>query len=361
MMKPVDETCNNACTYCYYAENRNGQAIKPKKMSLELAKKIIKDIAEYEIENKHSVAEIIWHGGEPLLIGIDFYEKVFAYQKTFPVSFKNAFQTNGELITQEWCDFFKRHDCNIGFSLDGPPEIHDQQRKKRDGSGTVSDVLRGIELCRSNGVCFGGILCVVTAISSRHPEEILEYFYSQGIKIFDFLAAHTIDHETITEVPSHSVSPEEFSDFMKKVFDWYLNKDDPEIDIRTVTNVMSQLLGKRPDVCSMQGNVCGTFLTFYSDGKVLFCDDYNCGNLDKVGDSKEENISQIVNGSRFKSMVDMSRRRLYKCKGCEVINVCNGGCPRDWDEKKSYFCSYYKDFYYYCYEKLSKILQEANS
>jgi radical SAM protein with 4Fe4S-binding SPASM domain len=110
----------------------------------------------------------------------------------------------------------------------------------------------------------------------------------------------------------------------------------------------------------MQGIVCGTFLTIYPDGKVLFCDNYNCGEYEELGNIKEKTISQIVGGDRFKFMRDMTKGRLNKCKGCEVITVCNGGCPIDWNEKGSFFCSYYKDFYYSCYEKVLRLLQDAS-
>ncbi len=360
LLKPVGEMCNNACTYCYYKQNRIRGAIKFKKMPLWLAKKIIKDIAEVEEKNGGESAEIIWHGGEPLLAGIDFYKNVFNFQQRFLIPFKNAFQTNGELITQEWCDFFKEHKCNIGFSMDGPPEIHDQQRKSKSGSGTSSKVLNGIELCRKNGVTFGGVLCVVTNLSSRHPKAILNYFYSKGIKTFDFLPAYN-DEDVGTAIPSLSLSPHKFSSFMKIAFDWYLEKNDPEVDIRTISDIMSRLLGGRVTLCSMQGTVCGRFLTIYQNGKVRFCDDYNGGKFEDIGDVKKETIYQIITNNKFKSLRKSTNRRFKKCMNCEVVAICNGGCPRHWNKEGNYYCTYYKDFYYYCYEKISKVLYDAAS
>lgn len=358
IIKPVGESCNNACVYCYYPQNRTNHVLRTKKMPLRLVEKIIRDIAEYESKNGHDTAEIVWHGGEPLLAGIDFYEEVFAFQKNSSVSFRNAFQTNGELINREWCNFFKRNNCNIGFSLDGPPEIHNQQRMSKNGGKTASKVLRGIRLCLENEVGIGGILCVVSNMSSGHPDEILNYFYANGIKTFDFLAAHNIDNEKPSN-SSHNLNPEKFSVFMKRVFSWYLEKDDPEVEIRTISNVLSSLFGGSASVCHMQGTACGTFLTIYQDGKALFCDDYNCGSLEEIGDLTKETIFHIARKNRFKSMRDMAKDRLYKCRGCQVLTVCNGGCLRDWNERGSYFCSYYKDFYYHCYMKVMAILQEA--
>jgi len=228
----------------------------------------------------------------------------------------------------------------------------------KSGGETASNVLNGIRLCLENEVGVGGVLCVVSDMSSRYPDEILNYFYSSGIRTFDFLAAHSIDDEK-QRTSSHNLEPEKFSIFMKRVFDWYLEKDDPEVEIRTVSNVLSSLFGGSASVCHMQGTVCGTFLTIYPDGRALFCDDYNCGSLEEVGDLKRETVFQIARKDRFKSMRDMAKARLDKCRDCEVVKVCNGGCLRDWDEKGSYFCSYYKEFYHHCYNKVMAVLQEA--
>jgi len=327
------------------------------RMPLWLAKKIVKDIAADEQENESTTAEIIWHGGEPLLAGIDFYKSIFDYQKRFPISFKQSFQTNGELMTQEWCDLFKEYECTVGFSMDGPPKIHDQQRKNRNGLGTSSKVLNGMKLCTGKGIKFG-VLCVVTDLSSKYPETISNYFYSKGIKNFDFLPSCKGGEEVMTS-SSGSLSPYKFSIFMEKVFDWYLDKDDPDVDIRIISNVMSRLFGGRNTLCSMQGTACGRFLTIYPDGKVMFCDDYEYTMFEALGNIKMESISQIIKGDRFRYMRESVNRRLNKCQHCEVVTVCQGGCPRHWNEEGSYFCSYYKEFYYYCYDKISQILQNA--
>jgi uncharacterized protein len=329
-------------------------------MALKLARKLVKDIADYEASNGRKSASIIWHGGEPLLAGIDFYERVFSHQKRSSVSFRNSFQTNGELITQEWCDFFNRNKCSVGFSLDGPPQVHDRQRKTRNGCGTAFRVLQGIDLCRRNGISFGGVICVVTSFSSKYPTKILDYFYSKDIKTIDFLPAHNSGDEARLGRDQYAASPEEFSAFMKGVFDWYLQKNDPGVEIRTLSNVMTQLFGGRSSLCNMQGDQCGTFLTVYPDGKVLFCCDYHSKKLDEVGDVTKDSITQIVQGSKFKTMRVVSMQRLDNCGECEVLPICHGGCPRDWSNKASYWCQYYRDFYYYCYEKIVEILQGAS-
>lgn len=353
ILKPVGRTCNNICTYCYYSENRKQQAIDREKMSLQFAKKIIRDISKNEQGNNSKVRRIIWHGGEPLLAGIHFYKEIFNYQKKFKTSFLNSFQTNGELITQEWCDLFKEYKCSVGFSMDGPPKIHDLQRKDKNGFKTSHKVLNGIKLCRENRINFG-VLCVVTDLSSKYPKSILNYFQSRGIKTFDFLPSCNHDKKAVLYSPL-SINPHKFSTFMKKIFDYYLEKDDPKINIRTISNVMLRLFGGRANICNMQGNTCGTFLTIYPDGKVTLCDDYDCGIFESLGNIKNESISQIIRGDRFKNARKFVNNRLKKCKNCEVLMVCNGGCPRHWNEKESYFCPYYKDFYHYCYEKILQI------
>lgn len=359
ILKPVGALCNNICTYCVYPANRNRQVVKSQKMEFLLAKKIINDICEDEQKRGCNTSELIWHGGEPLLAGIDFYEKLFNHQKRLPISFKNSFQTNGELITQEWCDLFKKYECSVGLSMDGPPEIHDQQRKGRNNSATSSKVLNAMNLCKQNGIEFG-VLCVITNISSKYPETISNFFLSKEINKFDFLACY-YDDEKDTRVSPGNVRPYEFAEFMKRVFDWYLEKDDTSIDIRIITDVMARLFGRGASLCSMQGTACGKFLTIFPDGRVYFCDDYTWGKFGELGNILDCSISQIIDGDRFKQMRRFAKNRLKKCRRCEVVAVCNGGCPRHWNVDESYFCSYYKEFYYYCYEKLLHIMQNVNN
>lgn len=358
ILKPVGDSCNFACTYCYYLQRDQAPNRHQRRWSFTFTKRVLSDIAEFEHSRGHNTASVTWHGGEPLLLGLDWYKRVFEFQSTLPTKFKNSFQTNGSLLSADWCNFLKENGIPIGISLDGPEHVHDFHRITRKGGGTFQRVLRAIDLCQTFEVNFG-VLCVVTKQSVPYVDEILDFFLSHGILNFDFLPAYALSSRIGAYTDEINVPPDLFARFMKRVFDWYLQKDDPSIRIRTICSLIERLLGGEGLVCTMGGACCGSFLTIEVSGDVSFCDDYNAGVFPSLGNISAIQLQEIINSKEFAAARTRAMLRLQKCVDCNVREICGGGCPRHWNEQGSYFCAYYKDLYSYAYERLHSILQSA--
>ena len=356
ILKPVGGKCNIGCIYCYYLQQDISHQ-KNEKWSLDFGKKILTDLAAFEHSRGKKTLHVTWHGGEPLLAGLEWYEQIFSFQSTLPVEVKNSFQTNGTLLTKDWVKFLKSHNATIGISIDGPDFVHDKQRVTKNNKGTHNKVIKAIELCNEYDLhC--GVLCVVTKHSIQNPIEILDFFVNNGIYGFDFLPAYSLS--SITGNPLDiSISPKEYAGFMKDVFNWYLTKDDPEIRIRSIVTVIERLLGGRGGVCTIGGKCCGSFLTIEVDGHIAFCDDYNAHLFPDLGNINNLSISDIIDSDNFIKSRQFALSRVQdsiKCANCPVREICGGGCPRNWNGDTNYFCDYYLDFYTYAYEKLRNTL-----
>lgn len=357
ILKPVGSQCNLDCVYCYYSHTGNSR-ITHLQWSVDLARKIMTDLAAFESSRGNDKVRVTWHGGEPLMLGLKWYRDVFEFQSTLDVDFANSFQTNGVLLTEEWVEFLKSYDATIGISLDGPAFIHDQQRVTKGKGGTFDRVMRGIDICRKIGAHYG-ILCVITKSSVNYASEILDFFYDNGIVGFDFLPAYSLSPQSDV-LTGISVSPVQFAEFMRTAFDWYLSKDDPDIRIRSITTVIERLLGGRGGVCTIGGQCCGSFLTIEVTGDVAFCDDYNASIFPILGNINDSSMVDIVNSNVFAECRNKAVSRVTEsaqCASCTVKEICVGGCPRHWHEDTNYFCEYYKIFYTYAYERLRAVLE----
>jgi len=354
ILKPVGGKCNLRCSYCYYLQ-------RPKQdlsavWSLDDANLVIHQIAELEKSRNNKQARVTWHGGEPLLAGIDWYKAVRQFQSETGIEFINSIQTNGTLINNGWIDLFKKMNITVGLSIDGPVFLHDRQRCNKNGRGVLDKVLRSLNLCRNNGIRTG-VLCVITNYSSDFFDEIISFFLENEIHNFDFLPAYGVSVDKST----YSVIPAKYSAFMKQAFDWYLQYDNPDIKIRTIVTVIERLLGCTGGVCTVSGKSCGRFITIEGNGDISFCDDYNADLFPVLGNIKYSTLSGIVSSQQFQFLRDSTLSRssaIKKCSSCEVKILCNGGCQRNWIGDDNFFCDFYKDFYLHVYKRLCVELAE---
>lgn len=187
MVKPVGATCNLDCKYCYYLD-KELQAPKAKPTDVMSDELLEEFIQQYIQGNQVPVVSFCWHGGEPLLAGLDFFRRAMALQEKYKgdKQIENSLQTNGTLITAEWAQFFAEHRFLVGVSIDGPAEVHDANRRNRGGKPTFDSVMRGIELLAINGAEFN-TLSAVSAASERKGQEIYRFLKSIGSRFMQFL------------------------------------------------------------------------------------------------------------------------------------------------------------------------------
>ena len=229
MIKPRGPICNLVCEYCYYLSK---EALYPGS-DFRMSDRVLEDFIRQYIQSQ-KVPQVIfaWQGGEPTLMGIDFYHKAIDFQRKYSqpgMKIENTIQTNGTLLTDEWCDFFKENNFLVGVSLDGPPHIHDQFRKDKSGNGSAERVLKGLRLLQKHKV-ETNVLCTVNNGNVAYPIEVYRYFRDElGLRFIQFIpivekrdSTESVNQENLTE---RSVSGKQYGQFLIAIFDEWIRRD----------------------------------------------------------------------------------------------------------------------------------------
>jgi len=355
LAKPTGAICNLDCKYCFFLKKEELYPGSNFRMSDEVHEAYIKQLFE-----AHQVPQVTvaWQGGEPTLMGLDFFRRSVELQKKHQkpgTQIENTFQTNGILLNEEWCQFFHENNFLIGLSMDGPKELHDFYRKDKGGHGTFDRVVRAARLLQKHKVEFN-ILCTVNRKNADHPLEVYQFFR-------DELAAHYIQFIPIVErdnesgfqegnkVTDRSVSPAQWGHFLIKIFDEWLKRDVGRTFVLNFDGALAGWLGMAGTVCIF-GPTCGLGMTLEHNGDLYSCDhfvepNYYLGNILKTP------IIELVASERQRKFgqdkMDMLPRY---CRGCEVLFVCNGECPKnrliqtpDGEQGLNYLCEGYKAFF----------------
>lgn len=373
MTKPAGPLCNLDCTYCFYLEKAQlfsrGQRFR---MSDEVLEAYIKGYIDAQPGQEVCFA---WQGGEPTLAGLPFFRKVVALQKRFAGGkrIENAFQTNGTLLTDAWCRFFRDEGFLVGISIDGPEHLHDTYRVDRQGAPTYRQVVRGIELCKKNAVAFN-TLTVVHAKNVEHPLEVYRFLRDVGSTYLQFIplvercadaksdaiglglshppdlsrAARSDDEPEVTD---WSVPAIKLGDFWCKIFDRWIRRDVGRSYIQLFDTTLGKWLGMRGGVC-MQAETCGRALAMEHDGDLYACDHYVYPRY-RLGNVLSESITSMVDSDQMRDFGEQKRNRLPKqCRACKVRFACNGDCPKhrfsrtkDGEPGLSYLCAAYSKFF----------------
>ncbi len=320
IVKPVNGLCNLSCSYCY-ASGLKECAVKSRMRS-----EILKAMIDFFCRDQDDI-EFIWHGGEPLLAGLDFYRRAVEFQDVWKQQGKkitNFLQTNATLITQEWICFFVENDFLVGVSLDGPKEIHDQVRLYPNGKGSYDDVIRGINLLHQAGI-FNGIICDISTVNHRFSKEIFNFFIERNIKKLKFARVKSIGY--YNDVSSLVISPAQYADFMIAIFDLWLELDDPEVEIRDIQSIVSLILGENRRECIYMGH-CDQFVTVYSDGSIYGCDSFPKTDVLRFGSVLDESV-KVKSNARLQNFRELLEKRKEHCKICDWYFICKGGCAKD--------------------------------
>lgn len=362
MTKPIGPLCNLNCDYCFYLKKTHLFDHQKKSefiMSDELLERYIEDyIHAQPVESE--VVTFAWQGGEPSLLGISFFEKVISLQKKYQrpnQQIQNSFQTNGTLLTDEFCSFFKRHNFLIGVSIDGPEELHNSYRKDKAGKGTHSKVLRGIELLKGHQVEFN-TMTVINSVNAPHPEKVYNFLKSLGSTFMQFIP---IVEKSGDKVSKRSVKPELFGSFMSGLFKEWVKEDIGKIFIGHFDMLLALYCGYPSQMC-VHAKECGTALAIEHNGNIYSCDhfvhpDYLLGNI------KDMNLSGIVNGEKqVKFGRDKYSTLPDKCLKCEYLKLCYGACPKDrMSDGLNYLCEGFYQFYQFTEPYFMAMVSALNS
>ncbi len=344
MAKPIGPRCNMDCRYCYYLEK---ERLYPDTKKFAMDATVLETyIAQYiESQTACGIKEIafFWQGGEPTLLGVDYFETVVALQRRYlpdGARIQNALQTNGTLLDERWARFLKRADFLVGLSLDGPAAIHDRFRKDRRRRGTHAQVMNALTLLKTHAIAFN-TLTVVHADNVMHGKEIYHFLKDAGARFLQFIpvverctdtgelapAPQNDDAAASYPVTSWSVPPDRYGDFLCTVFDEWLCSDVGRVFVQYFDTMLGIFLGAPSSLCWF-AETCGRQLAIEHNGDVFSCDHYVYPAY-KLGNITQISINDLVADPKQKTFGQDKRDRLpAECRQCSWRFACNGGCPK---------------------------------
>jgi len=345
MVKPSSALCNMRCEYCFYkdeAENRV-KGIRPF-MDSAVVDTLIRKAADAA---KH--VHFAFQGGEPSLIGLEFYRAFLEKEKSYPETlFSHAFQTNGFTIDDEWASFFHDNNFLVGVSFDGGRKIHDIYRPSRTGEKTSSRILESINILRSHEVEFN-ILIVVTKLLADNIDYAWSFLKGKNLGYLQFIPCmDTLDGV----INDYSLDESAYGDFLCRLFDlWYdeLQRGN-YVSVRLFDNFIQMLKGYPPESCELSG-ICSVQYVVESDGQIYPCDFFS---LDEyiLGSILDDDFVSLDNRRDDIGFISSSPTRSKKCESCDCFILCRGGCKRYRRDDEYIYCNAMKRFFDYAIGRL---------
>ena len=363
MLKPAGAHCNLACKYCYYLEKNN---LYDKSHRHIMSDEMLEQFTREYIEAQ-TMPQVLftWHGGEPLMRSIDFYKKALALQKKYARGRRidNVIQTNGTMLTDEWCEFFAQNNWLVGISIDGPQEYHDHYRLTSTGNPSWQKVIHGIELLKKHHVDWNA-MAVVNAYNADHPLEFYHFFKDNGCQYLQFtpiverLTKHQ-DGRTLAsladdkEIPlaDFSVTPEQWGNFLCAIFDEWVRNDVGKMFVEIFDCTLANWMGVLPGICAYSKN-CGHAGVMEHNGDVYSCDHFVFPEY-KLGNIRDHTLIEMLYGDKQHAFSRLKHTSLPRqCKECDMEFACHGECPKNRFEKDkygepglNYLCKGYYQYY----------------
>ena len=336
MMKPAGSLCNLGCAYCYYLDKAEIYGGREPRMSLEMLETAVRGYIE---ANDVPEVTFIWHGGEPMVLGLDFYRKAMEFQQRYAggKTIRNTLQTNGTLITREWARFFREHGFLLGVSLDGPQDIHDKFRRDKGGAPTFDKVMHGIELLSAEGVPFNTMSTVNAACEGRGLE-VYRFLKGIGSRYLQFMPVveHVlrgprpwiVDPDTPGAVLARwSVSDVGFGRFLCDIFDEWVRQDVGACFVNLFDTTLAGWCGVPPGTCAY-ADTCGDNAILEHNGDLYPCDHFVYPKY-RLGNIREHSIDELMDSEKMVQFGLAKRTALpRKCRACEYVQLCHGECPK---------------------------------
>ena len=363
MLKPAGAHCNLACKYCYYLEKNNlYQNSHRHLMSDEMLEQFTREYIEAQ-----TMPQVLftWHGGEPLMRSIDFYKKALTLQKKYAhgKQIDNVIQTNGTLLTDEWCEFFAKNHWLVGISIDGPQEYHDHYRVTPAGKPSWEKVMQGISLLKKHRVEWNA-MAVANAYNAEHPLEFYHFFRDNGCQYLQFtpIVERLTEHEdgrTLAsladdrEIPlaDASVTPQQWGNFLCTIFDDWVRHDVGKTFVEIFDCTLANWMGVLPGICAYSKE-CGHAGVMEHNGDVYSCDHFVFPEY-KLGNIREQSLIDMLYGEKQQAFSRLKHTSLPRqCKECDMEFACHGECPKNRFEKDkygepglNYLCQGYYQYY----------------
>lgn len=371
MTKPIGPLCNLDCKYCFYLEK---EKLFPSNENFKMSDEVLETYIRQYIEQQ-AVPEVgfAWQGGEPTLLGVNFFRKVVALQKKYAngKTISNAFQTNGTLLDDEWAGFFVENQFLVGLSIDGPARLHDAYRVDKKGGATYERVIAGLRVLKKHRVDFN-TLTVVNRVNSQKPLEVYRFLRDIGSGFIQFIplverladaeakklgldlaTPPRSDEEGLARMPvtDWSVEPKQYGEFLCTIFDEWIKRDVGRTFVQIFDVTLGNTLGQGGGLCVFSEK-CGTAMAMEHNGDVYSCDHYVYPQY-KLGNVLNHTLGEMVaSEAQRKFGRDKADSLPRYCRECDVRPLCHGECPKhrfirtpDGDPGLNYLCRAYKRFF----------------
>ena len=353
-VKPTGPACNLDCTYCYYLDK---DQLYPEKNTYKMPENLLEKYIKQHIEaSPDTKITFSWHGGEPTILGLEYYQKIVQIQRKHCPPGKtihNGIQTNGTLLDQKWCQFLAKEKFAVGISIDGPPEIHNMHRMTKDKKPTYKKTIRGYNLLKKHGI-YTDILCVVNAVNIKQPLRLYRFFKQLDAGYITFLPL--VDHqpEKESKVSDISITPRDWGIFLSTIFDEWVAKDIGKIKIQIFEEALRTAFNQEHSLCIFRPT-CGDIPALEHNGDFYTCDHYvNPEHL--IGNIQDTSLVELLEDPRQIAFGEAKQKTLPRyCRECEVLSMCNGECPKnrfietpDGEPGLNYLCEGYRHFFNHC-------------
>jgi uncharacterized protein len=361
LIKPTGSDCNLDCKYCFYKNRAPEVGHGRQRMTEEVLEKLIRDYLALGL----SPAVFSWQGGEPMLMGLDFYKKAVELQKKYGSPGRkasNSLQTNAVLLDRQWCDFLRENEFLVGISIDGPKEYHDFYRTDRAGNGTFDKVAGAIELCLDRGVEFNALV-LLNDRNTAQPDELFDFFLKMRLRYLQFITCVENDPQT-GQIAGFSVTAGQYGRFLCRIFDRWIDHGPEKLSIRDFDSILSWCLAGEHTICTFQ-RLCDSYIVVEHDGS-CFCCDFFVRPAYRLGSILEDPIDKLAGGDKKRAFARRKRNLSSKCIVCRYMELCLGGCIKDRvasgsDTGPSYLCEGYRMFFEHSLPRFRQLAADVGS
>jgi len=359
--KPIGSICNLDCHYCYYLNKKD---LYPKRETLRMPDDILEEYIVQHIDaSPEKVIRFSWHGGEPTVLGLDYFRKIVALQRKHQPSSRsvvNGMQTNGILLDDEWCSFLAEQGFAVGLSLDGPQEMHDRYRVTKDKKPTHEQTMQGYELLQKHRV-YTDILCVVNSHNAQHPTEVYRFFKQIKAPYVTFLPMVEPQPDAEGGVNHISVPTKDWGMFLCTIFDEWRDQDIGQIKVRIFEEAARTAFNQEHSLCIFRPT-CGDIPVIEHNGDFYSCDHFVDAEH-RLGNIKETPLVELLESPEQRAFGKAKLETLPRyCQECEVRAMCHGECPKnrflkspDGEAGLNYLCAGYKRFFTHCQPFVSEV------
>lgn len=359
LIKPSGSNCNIDCRYCFYKGRSPAFGRGRQRMGDATLEKLVEEYMRSGLP----VLGFAWQGGEPTLMGVEFFQRAVELQKRYGTSgqqVSNTFQTNGVLLDETWCRFFRENHFLLGMSIDGPARYHDRYRVDRSGAGTFARVMRGIRLCKEHGV-ESSALILLNDENVEDPDALFDFVLREDLGYVQFIPC--LERDPRTGGPAgFSITARQYGNFLCRLFDLWWDHGPQRVNIRDFDSVTTYLVLGRHTMCTYSEQ-CAGFVVVEHNGDAFPCEffvepEWRLGNL------SDTPLIELAAGRRRRAFARRKETLSGRCRLCRYVDLCRGGCPKDrmrldgtgWD-RESHFCEGYRQFFGYTLPRFARIAE----